>query len=255
MNDREKRAQLYEQYKDVDVKTLNDEELDRQIVEMGRVNDYHAPQNPVYDLFETRKEERWTRKQREMNEIIKRGRESGDWSELLKVVDVDWVSNELMTFAKDIYEDTLDTAETRKQFMDGEGMEYRAYVEAQIYPSDFNLKANKYNEDDNGLLDVLMDTDMMLETFCPITFEIRHDQEFDPPTFEEALSPGGNRFSPLRDRDNMLAALFAKQYGYTPLAKLPFPLQRLHLTHNIALQDIGAISYFDSNVEFWHAAG
>jgi len=254
MNDREKRAQLYEQYKDTDVKRLSDEELDRQIVEMGRVNDYHAPDNPVYDLLEARKEERWTRKQREMNEIIKRGRESGDWSELLRTVDVDWLTSELMTLAKDVYDDALDTAESRKEILEYEMTGDRAFVEAQIYPSDFNLKANKYNDDDDGLLDVLMDAEQMMETFCPITFEVSADRVIDPPTFEEALSPGGNRFSPLQDRDNMLAALFAAQYGKTPLAKLPFPLQRLYLAHNVPLQDIGAISYFDSTLTTWFSA-
>lgn len=254
MSNREKQAQLYEQYKDIDVTTLSDDDLDRQIVEMGRVDDYHAPSNPVHDLLEERKEQRWIRKKSQMNDIIQRGRSSGDWSELTKIIDAEKAAERLNSFAKDVYDDALETAHSQKQKLDAEGQPYRVIIEAQIIPNDFSKEANKYDEAYDGLLDMLMETEMMMAEFCPINFELRNGQEISCPTLEEALAPGGNRFSPLQDRDAMLAALFAKEYAGTPLTALPFPLQRLHLAYNVALQDIGAILTYDSNIDYYHAS-
>jgi len=242
MSNRELCAQLYGQLKDTDVTTLSDDQLDQQIVELGGVSNWHAPTG-LDTLLEKRKEERWTRKQRQTMDIIRHCRVTGNWSELREIIDAERTTETLNRFVGDVYEDTLATAITRKQELDATGRPYHEFIEAQIY-------AEEFAGESSSLFDVLMDTEMMLEKFCPITFELRNGQDLIGPTREEALA-ADNRFSPLQERDALLSALFSAEYADTPLTVMPFPLKRLFLAHHVALQDIGSIHTYGSTLESW----
>jgi len=219
---------LYEKYADVIVPRLGSDELDRQIVEIGRCCHLERPEK-LYRLLKARKEERWNRK---VGESVSLG--------------IEKVNRMLRQSAAEVYEDTLDTAKSMKKELDATGAPYLQVLQAQCYVEEFDDEKNKFADEENdlpGLLDILMDIDMMkTRDIFNITFILTDGEEIQYPAFEELFLPGKRdvAWNRLLDENKEL-----------PVARLCFPLRKLYMDHDVAIEDIIAIRRFGFYTECW----
>jgi len=225
---------LYKQYAGVKVKELSNEELERQIVEIGR-QCLLEPSEQLYELLEDRKSERWMRKTKEPIET-----------------DLDDINEKFRCFVKDVYEDTLDTARSEKKKLDADDgpCDHEIVVESKLYVESFSPDKNKFADEEHdlpGLLDILMDAESIISNdFCTITFVIEKGKEIEGPTYDELFRPG--------KRDAAWTCLLDKMQ-HLPAARLCYPLQKLFLERFVAMQDILAIRSFDFCTDQWRSIG
>jgi len=221
---------LYNQYAGVNVKKLSDDELDRQIVEIGRQCLLQQSEQ-LCELLEDRKSERWMRKAKEPIE--------GNLEE---------INEKFRRFVETVYEDTLDTAQSLKEELDAGDApcDHKIVVESQLYVESFSSNQNKFADEENdlpGLLDILMDAESMINNdFCPITFVIEKGKEIEGPTYDELFCPA--------KRDAAWNYLL-NEMPHLPAARLCYPLQKLFLDRSAAMQDILAIRRFDFCTVQW----
>jgi len=227
-------VRLKQLYEGVDVSTLTDDELDEQIVAIGRHCHYNNTHG-LDEMLDSRKQERWFRKARQPK---------GDVSQ------IEAINQELRNLVADVYQDTLDTAQSLKRDLDDAGMPYRKVLQAQVYVETFDDELNRFADEDNdqpGLLDVLMDMEMLVcSGFLNITFEIASGKDIECPTLDELFTP--------TVRDAAWNAILAGELRHHPAASLCYPLRVLYVCHNVALQDILAIRSFGFTTEMWNAS-
>jgi len=231
-------SQIILKYGNVNPKTINDEELDRQIVEIGRLC-CHDNRPVLNHLLEIRKNERWNRKLKELPEWLNANKDNLQQR-------VENLCDELKKTVTTVYYDTLGMAQSRaKEKKEDNDYEFEKY-EAQVYVEDFDEKANKYADVDNelpGLLDIIMPLDMMEEDFCPISYLLGWGDHITCPEFDELFMPRG-----LETKWKRLA----KQYlADTPLMNLSCPLRRLCTNYKVPLQDILSIRRFGFSMTDW----
>jgi len=170
---------LVNKYASIDLQTVSDEELDKMIVEIGRLKNEYGDRK-LRDLLLSCESERYSRHDGEELTLTEEEKEK-----------IEKVNSMLEAFAKNIYQDTLDTAQSIKKKMDEENQK-DGYAEliAKIYPSKFDEKLNNYGDDGNGsmgLLEVLMPIDIMLKMFCNLEFYVEPGQEIETPDLEMIL--------------------------------------------------------------------
>jgi len=227
-------VRLKQLYEGVDVSTLTDDELDEQIVAIGRQCHYNNTHG-LDELLESRKQERWFRKARQPK---------GDVSQ------IEAINQEMRSLVADVYQDTLDTAQSLKRDLDAAGMPYRKILQAQLYVEYCDDELNRFADEDNdlpGLLDVLMDMETLIGSgFLNITFEIASGKDIECPTLDELFTP--------TVRDAAWNAILERECRNHPVASLCYPLRVLYARYYVALQDILAIRSFGFATELWNAS-
>jgi len=227
-------VRLKQLYAGVNVSALTDDELDEQIVAIGRHCHYNNTHG-LDELLDSRKQERWWRKSKQPVGAVNQ---------------IEAVNQELRSLVADVYQDTLDTAQSLKRDLDAAGRPYRKVLQAQLYVERFDDELNRFADEDNdqpGLLDVLMDMEALIASdFLNITFEIASGKDIQCPTLDELFTP--------TVRDAVWNALLTGELRHHPAASLCYPLRALYVCHNVALQDILAIRSFGFATELWNAS-
>jgi len=227
--EQEKIARLYEKYSNVNVMKLDDDELDWQIVDLGRNCTLDDTEN-LSELLKTRKEERWARKL---------GYRIDDGAEIINKNFCDMVEG--------VYMDVLGTARMLKKRLDDKKEPYLQILQVQFYADLFKDGTNRFIDEKNnlpGLLDIIMDEGIMRskDTFR-ITFEIRDGEGIKSPPLEDFFQPSKEDFA--------WNLLMDKKKSYMPAAKLCYPLRKIYMDYDVAMQDILNIKRFDFYVKTW----
>jgi len=238
--------ELNRKYGDTNVQELDNDELDRQLIEIGSNRRY--PHAALNEMFQIRAEERWMRRISRMKYMFKFSECREDVPSLREIYvdNIKCVNQLLKETVEKAFKAGLNEARKRKKEHDETGEQYHEIIQSKIYMAEFNHHGNVssdiVNDNDISLLDVLMSKDMMTEEFFVMEFEIENGQGLRCKKMKEY-------FSPIDDIDAIDHIMLQLSSPLIPFAALCYPLRRLMINHNLTFEDIACISRFNYTIE------